>query len=75
MLKFIGSGVGSGGSVWIIIGYFCGYGFIFVCGGVGNIVSFVIGGSGLGGWIVVYVIIKDEYRGGFYVLGGVLFGF
>lgn len=71
LLNCTGSGAGSGGSVWITIGYLRGHGSISARGGVGNIDSPATGGSGSGGRIAVHVTIKDEYRGGFYALGGV----
>lgn len=71
MLKSTGSGAGSGGSVWITTGYLRGHGSISARGGVGNTASPATGGSGSGGRIAVHVTIKDEYRGGFYALGGV----
>lgn len=71
MLNSTGSGAGSGGSVWITTGYLRGHGSISARGGVGNTASPATGGSGSGGRIAVHVTIKDEYRGGFYALGGV----
>ena len=68
---FLGSGAGSGGSVWIATGYFLGHGSIFARGGTGNKYGIAAGGSGSGGRIAVHVNIKDEYRGELNVLGGV----
>lgn len=67
---FPGTGAGSGGSVWIKSGYLRGHGSISARGGVGSTYGALKGGSGSGGRIAVHVSIKDEYRGGFYALGG-----
>ncbi|KAK3724602.1 hypothetical protein QZH41_005193 [Actinostola sp. cb2023] len=64
------SGGGSGGSVWIKTGYLRGHGSMLARGAASNSYSSSRGGSGSGGRIGVYVRTKDEYRGGFYALGG-----
>lgn len=64
------SGGGSGGSVWIKTGYLRGHGSVLARGATSNIHRSSHGGSGSGGRIAVYTYIKDEYRGGYYALGG-----
>lgn len=68
---FSASGGGSGGSVWINTGYLRGHGSVLATGAASNIHRSARGGSGSGGRIAVHIQIKDEYRGGFYALGGV----
>jgi hypothetical protein len=70
-IYFLGTGGGSGGSVWITTGYLRGHGAVSSLGGTGSVYGALRGGSGSGGRIAVHISIKDEYKGGFHALGGV----
>lgn len=54
VLLLIGSGGGSGGSIWMYCKIIRGYGRIVFNGGVGLSYSLYFGGGGLGGRIVIY---------------------
>lgn len=66
----LGSGGGSGGSVWITTNHFKGHGTISARGGQGNTYASALGGSGAGGRIAVHMRKEDEYRGTYSALGG-----
>ena len=67
---FLGSGGGSGGSVWISTNYFKGHGEITARGGLGNSYGSAVGGSGAGGRIAVHMNQEDEFRGSCSPFGG-----
>lgn len=54
VLFLIGSGGGSGGSIWMYCKMIRGYGRIVVNGGVGFKDSLYFGGGGVGGRVVIY---------------------
>lgn len=64
-----GGGGGSGGSVWITVGYLRGHGEVSVRGGTGNIYGRARGGCGSGGRISAHILLSDEYRGAFLANG------
>ena len=66
----LGSGGGSGGSVWITTNYFKGHGEITAHGGLGNAYGIALGGSGAGGRVAVHMRKEDEFRGTYSVYGG-----
>lgn len=47
-----------------------GHGSVLARGAASNSFKSSRGGSGSGGRVAVYVLTKDEYRGGFYAVGG-----
>ena len=66
----LGSGGGSGGSVWITTNLFKGHGEISSVGGLGNNYGSALGGSGAGGRIAVHMGQEDEFRGSYSPHGG-----